>query len=206
MGSLDFSAAYFLVRTEMEKDTSSAGRCFRWRTFKKAWCKFRSQSPLQLFAWVVILTIFIFYCIPKSKRSVYLLPIYPFMGMLLAEYLLALVQRGAKVFRISAWIFVALTILLTVTFFAVRLDMIPESIWGTGKHAAENIAFVNALHTVQLSLPKWLIVFLPLVAAGCLLYMLVKRADTRSLLYGTAGCILCILCRWTAFISLLYWR
>ena len=61
-----------------------------------------------------------------------------------------------------------------------------------GKHAAENIAFVNALHTVELSLPKWLIVFLPLVAAGCLLYMLVKRADTRSLLYGTAGCILCI--------------
>ena len=43
--------------------------------------------------------------------------------------------------------------------------MIPESIWGTGKHAAENIAFVNALHTVELSLPKWLIVFLPLVAA-----------------------------------------
>ena len=69
---------------------------------KKGWNKFRSQSPLQLFAWVVILTIFIFYCIPKSKRSVYLLPIYPFMGMLLAEYLLALVQRGAKVFRISA--------------------------------------------------------------------------------------------------------
>ena len=61
---------------------------------KKAWCKFRSQSPLQLFAWVVILTIFIFYCIPKSKRSVYLLPIYPFMGMLLAEYLLALVTEN----------------------------------------------------------------------------------------------------------------
>ena len=159
---------------------------------KKGWNKFRSQSPLQLFAWVVILTIFIFYCIPKSKRSVYLLPIYPFMGMLLAEYLLALVQRGAKVFRISAWIFASLAILLTVTFFAVRLGMIPESIWGTGRHAAENIAFMHALKTVQLSLPKWLIVFLPLVAAVCLLYMLVKRADTRSLLYGTAGCVLCI--------------
>lgn len=63
---------------------------------KKVWDKFRSQSPLQLFIWVVILTIFIFYCIPKSKRSVYLLPIYPFMGVLLAEYLLALAQRGAK--------------------------------------------------------------------------------------------------------------
>lgn len=82
----------------MEKDTSSAGRCFRWRTFKESVVQIPFSVTVAAFAWVVILTIFIFYCIPKSKRSVYLLPIYPFMGMLLAEYLLALVQRGAKVF------------------------------------------------------------------------------------------------------------
>ena len=192
MGSLDFSAAYFLVRIEMEKDTSSAGRCFRWRTFKESVVQIPFSVTVAAFCVGGDFNDFHLLLYSKSKRSVYLLPIYPFMGMLLAEYLLALVKRGAKVFRISAWIFVALALLLTVTFFAVRLDMIPESIWGTGKHAAENIAFVNALHKVQLSLPKWLIVFLPLVAAGCLLYMLVKRADTRSLLYGTAGCILCI--------------
>ncbi len=159
---------------------------------KKVWDKFRSQSPLQLFIWVVILTIFIFYCIPKSKRSVYLLPIYPFMGVLLAEYLLALAQRGAKVFKISAWIFAALAVLLTVTFFTVRLCLVPESIWGTGRHAAENIAFMNALQTVPLSFSKWLIVFLPLMSAACLLYTLLKCADARPLLYGVAGCMLCI--------------
>ena len=159
---------------------------------KKVWDKFRSQSPLQLFIWVVILTIFIFYCIPKSKRSVYLLPIYPFMGVLLAEYLLALAQRGAKVFKISAWIFAALAGLLTVTFFTVRLGLVPESIWGTGRHAAENIAFMNALQTVPLSFSKWLIVFLPLMSAACLLYTLLKCADARPLLYGVAGCMLCI--------------
>ena len=159
---------------------------------KKVWVKFRSQSPLQLFIWVVILTIFIFYCIPKSKRSVYLLPIYPFMGVLLAEYLLALAQRGAKVFKISAWIFAALAVLLTVTFFTVRLGLVPESIWGTGRHAAENIAFMNALQTVPLSFSKWLIVFLPLMSAACLLYTLLKCADARPLLYGVAGCMLCI--------------
>ena len=159
---------------------------------KKVWDKFRSQSPLQLFIWVVILTIFIFYCIPKSKRSVYLLPIYPIMGVLLAEYLLALVQRGAKVFKISAWIFAALAVLLTVTFFTVRLGLVPESIWGTGRHAAENIAFMNALQTVPLSFSKWLIVFLPLMSAACLLYTLLKCADARPLLYGVAGCMLCI--------------
>lgn len=159
---------------------------------KKAWGKFRSQSPLQLFTWVVVLTIFIFYCIPKSKRSVYLLPIYPFMGMLIAEYLLALVQRGAKVFKISAWIFASLAVLLTVTFFAVRLGMVPDSVWGTGRHAAENIVFMNALQAVPLSFSKWLIVFLPLLAAICLLYTLMKCADARPLLYGVAGCMLCI--------------
>ncbi len=159
---------------------------------KKAWGKFRSQSPLQLFTWVVVLTIFIFYCIPKSKRSVYLLPIYPFMGMLIAEYLLALVQRGAKVFKISAWIFASLAVLLTVTFFAVRLGMVPDSVWGTGRHVAENIAFMNALQSVPLSFSKWLIVFLPLLAAICLLYTLMKCADARPLLYGVAGCMLCI--------------
>lgn len=100
----------------------------------KAWKKFRSQSPLQLFTWVVILFIFIFYCIPKSKRSVYLLPIYPFMAVLIAEYLLALVQRGAKVFKISAHIFASLCLILTVTFIAVRLGLIPDSLFGTGRH------------------------------------------------------------------------
>lgn len=160
--------------------------------FSKAWTKFRSQPPLQLFTWVVILFIFIFYCIPKSKRSVYLLPIYPFMAMLIAEYLLAQVQKGAKIFRISAYIFALLALLLTVTFAAVRMGLIPDSVWGTGRHAAENIAFVHALDAVDLSFAKWLIVALPAVAGICTLVALAKRAGTYSLLYSIAGCMLCM--------------
>lgn len=160
--------------------------------FRKAWTRFRSQPPLQLFTWVVILFIFIFYCIPKSKRSVYLLPIYPFMAMLIAEYLLAQVQKGAKVFRISAYIFASLALLLTVTFAAVRLGLIPDSVWGTGRHAAENIAFMHALESVDLSFAQWLIVALPAVAALCTLVTLARRAGAYSLLYSIAGCMLCL--------------
>ena len=160
--------------------------------FRKAWVKFRSQSPLHLFTWVVILFIFIFYCIPKSKRSVYLLPIYPFMAILIAEYLLALARRGAKVFKISAYIFASLALLLTATFIVVRLGLIPDSVWGTGKHAAENVGFMHALEDMDLSFSKWLIVALPAIAGVCMLVALAKRADTRSLLYGMAGCILCL--------------
>ena len=159
---------------------------------KQAWTKFRNQPPLQLFIWLAILLIFIFYCVPKSKRSVYLLPIYPFMAVLMAEYLLALVQRGAKVFRISAMIFASLGILLTVVFFTVRLGLVPESVFGTGRHAAENVAFMHALQTVSLPFSKWFLVLLPLIAAVCTWVGVAKRTGSYSLLYSIAGCILCI--------------
>ena len=159
---------------------------------KNVWTKFRNQSPLQLFTWLAILLIFIFYCIPKSKRSVYLLPIYPFMAVLMAEYLLALVQRGAKVFKVSAIIFASLALLLTAVFISVRLGLIPDSVFGTGRHAAENVAFMHALEEVSLSIPKWCLVVLPLIAAVCTWMGVVKRAGAYSLLYSIAGCILCI--------------
>lgn len=112
--------------------------------------------------------------------------------MLIAEYLWALVRRGARVFKISAYIFASLALILTLTFFAVRLGWVSDSLWGTGKHAAENIAFMQALQHISLSFPKWLIVFLPLVASICLFVALARRVDARSLLYGIAGCLLCI--------------
>ena len=168
-----------------------AGASFGER-IRKGCDKFRAQSPLQLFTWVVILFIFIFYCIPKSKRSVYLLPIYPFMAVLMADYLLALVQRGAKVFKVSAVIFASLCLILTTVFLAVRFGMIPDSIFGTGRHAAENVAYMHALEEVALSIPKWCLVALPLIAAVCTWVSVSKRAGAYSLLYSAAGCMLCL--------------
>lgn len=121
-----------------------------------------------------------------------MLPIYPFMAVLIAEYLQALVQGGAKVFKICTVIFASLGLLLAAVFMAVRCGMIPDSIWGTGRHAAENIAFMHALEDASLSVPQWLLVALPVIAAICALRMVVKHADSHSLLYGIAGCMLCL--------------
>jgi len=38
---------------------------------------------------------------------------------------------------------------------AVRLGLIPDSLFGTGRHAAENVSFMHALEAVSLSIPKW---------------------------------------------------
>lgn len=52
-----------------------------------AW-KLRNNSPIDLFALTSIVIIFVFYCIPQSKRSVYLMPIYPFIGYFIARMML----------------------------------------------------------------------------------------------------------------------
>lgn len=83
-------------------------------------------------------------------------------------------------------------LLLTFVFVVVRLGLVPDSVFGSGRHAAENVAFMHALEDVALSVPKWLLVALPVVAAVCTLRMVIKRADSRSLLYGIAGCMLCL--------------
>lgn len=46
----------------------------------------RTMDPYLLLSIVASAVILIFYCIPASKRSVYLLPMYPFLGYLLATY------------------------------------------------------------------------------------------------------------------------
>lgn len=53
---------------------------FNFSRISDAWRKFRSLNPATIFAIVAIVVVFVFYCIPKSKRSVYLLPIYPFLA------------------------------------------------------------------------------------------------------------------------------
>lgn len=44
----------------------------------------KSADFYTLYSAVAVVVIFIFFCLPKSKRSVYLLPLYPFMAYLLA--------------------------------------------------------------------------------------------------------------------------
>ena len=63
--------------------------------------------------------------------------------------------------------------------------------WGRLRYV-HVLGFMHALEDMDLSFSKWLIVALPAIAGVCMLVALAKRADTRSLLYGMAGCILCL--------------
>ena len=159
---------------------------------KKQWSKFRQQDPLQLFCWLAILLIFIFYCIPKSKRSVYLLPIYPFMALFFAQYLRGLAEKGSRLFHSFSLVFGSLGLLLTLLFFAIRVGLVSDSIMDHGRHAAENIGFLHALRDTPYNLAHWLIILLPLVGALCLYTLCKQNVSSRTHLYGIAGMLLTI--------------
>lgn len=147
----------------------------RWWTQLKQYI--RQMDDARLFSLLSFAIIFIFYCIPKSKRSVYLLPVYPFLAYFLAEYILYLIKKGPKAIRIYAVILGSLSVLLTAAFVAVKCGAVPHSIFH-GKHAAENIAYLEALENIPLSLPVCLTVLLPLLPV--VIYFWQKGKTTRQ--------------------------
>lgn len=148
----------------------------------------RGMDDARLFSLLSIVIIFVFYCIPKSKRSVYLLPIYPFIAYFLAEYILYLVRCHRRVVVLFGHIMAGLAVGLFVVFVGVRMEWIPESIF-SGRHAAENIAFMRALATAPVGL-KIGVILLPVIAAG--VYWAWHRKSERALLASVTGIVFSI--------------
>lgn len=153
---------------------------------KEGWGKFvkyiREMDDTRLFSLLSIVVMFVFYCIPKSKRSVYLLPIYPFIAYFIAEYIVYLVKNKPQSVKWYNNILCGLGILLTVVFVIVRSGLVPHSLF-QGKSAAESIAYLNALETLPLG-ANLFVILLPLAVA--LLYYRSQSLQGLRLMYGGA--------------------
>lgn len=93
-------------------------------TVKTYWERFKTyiahMDRMRLFSLLAIVIIFVFYCIPKSKRSVYILPIYPFIAYFLAEYMLYLLKQRPKVWRIFSITIASVGTLLLIVLILVK--------------------------------------------------------------------------------------
>ena len=152
------------------------------------WQKFttyiREMDDTRLFSLLSIVLIFVFYCIPKSKRSVYLLPIYPFIAYFLAEYIIYLSRKGVKAIKIYGGFLSIAGILLVGTFIAIRYGLVPDSIFH-GKRAAENIAFMNGLANVSLNIGRIILISLPVIAAIYFFRTIRRHKSGMPLIYAT---------------------
>ena len=150
-----------------------------WKRFRKSGFmqSVRRAEPMQVFVWLAFGLILFFYCIPKSKRSVYLLPCYPFMAWLMAQYVVWLVANRLSAVKAYAWLMGVLGVVLSVAFVVLKTGMVPDTLFH-GKHAADNIAMLHALESISLSPSHLLFALLPAAVGVATIMTLLKKDDT----------------------------
>lgn len=172
---------------------------WRRRTFRSLcrwqprlwWSRLCGMSDVRLYSLLASVLIFVFYCIPKSKRSVYLLPVYPFLAYFLAEYMVYLLRRGGRALRLYGYVLSSLAFLLGLVFVAVRSGWVPDTIFH-GKHAAEQTAMLQALRTTSLGFVGYA-VWAVLLAAVVVFLRVARRRPYDAALPSHPACLYAVL-------------
>ena len=149
-----------------------------WKRFSKSGFmqSVRRAEPMQVFVWLAFGLILFFYCIPKSKRSVYLLPCYPFMAWLMAQYVVWLVANRLSAVKAYAWLMGVLGVMLSVAFVVLKTGVVPDTLFH-GKHAADNITMLHALESISVSPSHLLFALLPAAVGVATIMTLLKKDD-----------------------------
>jgi 4-amino-4-deoxy-L-arabinose transferase-like glycosyltransferase len=117
-------------------------RRLRWKP-REAWARLRGMDDVHLFSLLAAVLIFVFYCIPKSKRSVYLLPVYPFIAFFLAERMVGLLRRGGKWIRVYGDVLAVACLALVVA--CPWVQQVTVAPWGWGVLALTALVAVGFL-------------------------------------------------------------
>ena len=154
---------------------------------KDSWNNILSMEKEKLFSLVALVCIIFFYSIPSSKRSVYLMPAYPFIAIFLAQYAIYITEYRTKVTRIFAAFLASVT---TVVLIAIGLTMIgvidPVAIASQYTSRTSTLAQVEAVSNI-FSFSYGLtvcIVIVVLVALLTVLYQMFKKINIK-ILYAT---------------------
>jgi 4-amino-4-deoxy-L-arabinose transferase-like glycosyltransferase len=121
----------------------------------KAWFRKRQASErsllkrwlpadnLMLYSVLVVVLYIVFYSIPSSKRSVYIMPIYPFAGFLLAQVFLWVEAAKPKTLRITLAIIqtFCLLLLLLAAFCNVFPEVLPR-LFASDARTAYDVALI----------------------------------------------------------------
>ena len=124
----------------------------------------RQVHPLTLYALTAVVVVTVFFCIPECKRSVYLMPIYPFLSFLTAKYLLRLARQHSCPFGIYAGFLSVVGIIIAGVFIALKFVALPSSMFH-GKNAFDNQEMMANLSGDN-SIVSWVIILLTLVVSA----------------------------------------
>ena len=117
---------------------------------KTTWQKFTnwlfSLKDVDLFSLVCAVVIVGFYCIPQSKRSVYLMPAYPFIAYFIARFMIWLAECRKKSLSVYGWVLCVISVILLLLTLALKMHLVPETFFG---HSEQNIRTIHNLEDIN---------------------------------------------------------
>lgn len=159
-----------------------------------AWRRILEMDKVRLFSLTALVCIVFFYSIPSSKRSVYLMPAYPFIALFLAQYALYITEYRTKVTRVFAAFLASVVAVVWIALFLAMTGVIDLS-----AIAANYTARPSTLQTVgwiagTVQSPDFLAVglmLLTLLALITVCYQLFKKINIK-ILYATIALTFCV--------------
>lgn len=154
--------------------------------------KISAMDKVTLFSVIALLVITGFYAIPSSKRSVYIIPVYPFAAWLLSRfYTWAIANRKGFVFSVHGFIslFASLILLVVLIFAFVDLNAVAPYI----VHDKKGLNDVG-LFAVAFAHPSFLSGILWAVLLSALLFSFVSlsRFGKTSYMFSVIALMICL--------------
>ncbi len=152
-----------------------------------AWNNIRSMEKEKLFSLVALVCIIFFYSIPSSKRSVYLMPAYPFIAIFLAQYTLYITEYRTKVTRVFAAFMASITAVVVIAIamtMAGAIDPIQIASQYTNRQSTmETVELVSNMFAYPCRLTICILIVL-LVILAVVYYQMFKKINIK-ILYAT---------------------
>ncbi len=147
---------------------------------------------IQLFSLLAILVIFIFYAIPTSKRSVYVMPAYPFIAFFLSQYILYLCEYKNKVIRVFSIVITLIgSIVALLCLSSVITHLLAPEQWFTNeKTRAEITGIWSALDNGSMLL--YIVLTLTLLAFIYISFVQIRKKNNLKILYATTATYIAI--------------
>lgn len=184
-GYLPYTLLILFTLFAIRRSPRTASRLSTAQWLKRQWQAFLSLTPVTRLSLLAASLIFIFYCIPESKRSVYLLPIYPFLAYFIAIYMRRMVNVAPRAVKAYGAVIAMLAIATPLLFAVVRFGLLE----GVGGRSLQRS--VGGLMSLGVSIVGLLALALSF-GAGLALAVSLFRESARRCFAWTVGTVVII--------------
>lgn len=148
--------------------------------------RWRAASAPRIFLFIAPLTVLLFYCFPSSKRSVYLLPMYPFLAMQIGLLISWCVREAPRVVKAFTGTICVLAILTFITFVLFHIPSITFHF--TPRLSIDTMMAISGF-MASAAWWKWALAALSCIA-GCIVFGRLFRASAASAVTGLCATLI----------------